>query len=285
MEYCIDGKTVLIGLLGDPIGHSRSPHIHNTAFQYLGLNYVYLAFGVKEDRLDEAVKAMRVLDTAGFNVTMPNKQKIIPLLDEISPEAQLIGSVNTVRNNNGKLIGYNTDGRGYVKSLNEEGISIKGKRIVMVGAGGAARSVAIQLALDGAAELIIMNRSIEPAEEICNTICANLSDCKVDALEFNENILKQKLWEADIFINSTPLGMHPYEGKSIISDPEMLHPKLTVTDLIYDPVKTRLLEMAEQMGCKTMNGLGMLIWQGALAFKIWTGIEMPTDYIKKNLSI
>ncbi|AOT70497.1 shikimate dehydrogenase [Geosporobacter ferrireducens] len=281
MQYCINGKTIPIGLLGYPIRHSRSPHMHNTAFQYLGLNYVYLAFEATEDSLAEAVKAMRVLDAAGFNVTMPNKQKVIPLLDEISPEAQLIGSVNTVRNDNGKLIGYNTDGRGYVKSLNEEGISIEGKKIVMVGAGGAARSVAIQLALDGAAELIIMNRSIEPAEEICNTIRANISNCKVEALELSNNILKQKLQEADMLINSTPLGMHPHEDKSIIPDPEMLHPKLIVSDLIYDPVKTKLLEMAEQVGCKTINGLGMMIWQGALAFKIWTGVEMPTDYIKE----
>lgn len=281
MKYSISGYTRLVGLLGYPIRHSRSPHMHNMAFQYLGLNYAYLVFEVKEDNLKDSIAAMKILDVAGFNVTMPNKSNVIPLLDEVSPEAKLIGSVNTVLNDKGRLIGYNTDGKGYVMALADEGITPQGKRIVMAGAGGAARSVAIQLALDGAEEIIILNRALDAAEEICNTINSNISTCKTYASGYDDEILKKQLIEADLFINCTPLGMHPHEDKSIISDPAILHPNLVVSDIVYSPAKTKLMELAEGAGCKTFNGLGMMIGQGALAFKIWTGENMPIDYIKE----
>lgn len=226
---------------------------------------------------------MRTLDVAGFNVTMPNKQKVMPLLDEISQEAQVIGSVNTVLNDNGRLIGYNTDGKGYVKSLMDEGISVAGKKFVMAGAGGAARSIAIQLALDGAEEITILNRTLDAAEEICKTINKDIPNCKVAASDYNEDKLRQKLKEVDLFVNCTSLGMAPHEDKSIITNPDILHPDLIVSDIIYVPVKTKLLEMAEKVGCKTINGLGMMIGQGALAFKIWTGVDMPTDYVKEEI--
>ena len=279
----ISGKTRLKGLLGHPISHSLSPKMHNSAFANLGLEYAYLTFDTKEDNLEDVVAAMRALNVKGFNVTMPNKKNILNLLDEVTPEAQMIGSINTVLNENGRLIGYNTDGKGYVRSLVEKGVSIEGKRIVMAGAGGAARSVAIQLAVDGAKEMVILNRSLEKAEDICNVIQKNISTCKTEALQLEENILKEKLKETDIFINSTALGMHPHEDKSVISNPDMLHHNLIVTDLIYKPSKTKLLQMAEQAGCKVINGLGMMIWQGAEAFKIWTGVDMPVDYIKSEV--
>lgn len=281
MNYTISGYTRLVGLLGYPIRHSKSPHMHNMAFQHLGLNYAYLVFEVNESNLKEAISAMKTLDVAGFNVTMPNKSNVIPLLDEVSPEARLIGSVNTVRNDNGRLIGYNTDGKGYVMSLRDEGISPEGKRFVMAGAGGAARSVAIQLALDGAEEIVILNRDAAASEEISKAINNNIKGCKTITSDYNDVKLKNQLKEADIFINCTPLGMHPHEDKSIISDSSLLYPELIVSDIVYSPPKTKLLQMAEEVGCKNFNGLGMMIGQGALAFKIWTGVDMPIDYIKE----
>lgn len=283
MNHWITGKTKLIGLLGYPISHSLSPTMHNAAFSHLGLDYAYLTFDTKEDNLADVITAMRVLNVRGFNVTMPNKKNVLPLLDEVSAEARMIGSVNTVLHENGRLIGYNTDGKGYVQSLIEKGVFVTGKKIVIAGAGGASRSVAIQLAVDGAAEVVILNRTLEKAAEICNVIQKNISTCKVEALELTEENLGQKLSEADIFINSTALGMHPLEDKSVVTDPGMLHRELIVTDLIYKPSKTKLLEIAEGAGCKVINGLGMMIWQGAAAFKIWTGVDMPVDYIKREV--
>ena len=279
----ISGRTRLIGLLGYPISHSLSPKMHNSAFSYLGLEYAYLTFDTKEDNLEEVIRAMRALNVRGFNVTMPIKKNVLHLLDEVTPEAQMIGSVNTVLHENGKLIGYNTDGKGYVHDLMERGIEVKGKRFVLAGAGGAARSVAIQLAVDGASEIVIFNRTLEKAVEICNIIEKNIFTCKVEALELDENKLWEKLKTADVFINSTGLGMHPNEDQCVITNPGILHKDLIVTDLIYKPSKTKLLKMAEQAGCKAFNGLGMMIWQGAAAFKIWTGVDMPVDYIKNEV--
>lgn len=280
-KYIINGKTKLVGLLGYPISHSRSPRMHNAAFQYLNLNFVYMAFDIIGEDLEQAIEAMKVLKVAGFNVTMPNKSDVMQLLDDISPEARLIGSVNTVLNDNGRLIGYNTDGKGYVMALSDEGISPKGKRIVMAGAGGAARSIAIQLALEGAEEIVILNRAIEAAEVICNTINSNISSCRAHSSGYSEDGLRQLLRKADLFINCTPLGMHPDEDESIIEDPTLLHPHLVVSDIVYSPSKTKLMKIADAAGCKTFNGLGMMIQQGALAFKLWTGVDMPIEYIKE----
>jgi shikimate dehydrogenase len=256
--------------------------MHNTAFTHLGLGYAYLTFDTKEDNLADVMKAMRVLNVAGFNVTMPNKQNVIPLLDEVSPEAQWIGAVNTVLNDNGKLIGYNTDGKGYVQSLREAGIAFEGKKLVVVGAGGAGRAVAIQLAVDGAGEIVILNRSLDEAEEIFNVIESKIPTCKANALELNEENLKDVLKDADILINATSLGMTPHEDKSIITDPSVLRRELIVSDVVYKPAKTKLLKMAEAAGCRTINGFGMMIWQGAMAFKIWTGEDMPVDLVKQK---
>jgi shikimate dehydrogenase len=257
--------------------------MHNAAFACLGLEYAYLAFDTNEDNLEDVVKAMRVLKVRGFNVTMPNKKNVLPLLDEVTPEARMIGAVNTVLQENGRLIGYNTDGRGYVHALLETGVAVAGKRILLAGAGGAARSVTVQLAVDGAAEIVILNRTLSRAEAICSVIQKNVPACRVQALNLDEGTLRQRLRETDIFINTTALGMHPYEDQSVVTSPEMLHGDLIVSDVIYKPSKTRLLKIAEQAGCKTMNGLGMMIWQGAEAFKIWTGVDMPVDYIKNEV--
>lgn len=283
MNNLITSKTKLISLLGHPVMHSLSPQIHNTAFQCLNLNYVYLVFDIIQEDLEVVVTGMKAIGARGFNVTMPYKKDIIPYLNEISNEARLIGTVNTVVNQGGHLIGYNTDGKGYIQSLAEEGVSIINKCIVIIGAGGAASSIAIQTALEGANEIIILNRTLEKAENIIDIIRKNIFSCKAEAEELNDKNLKKAMGKSDILINCTSIGMYPNEDKSIIGDESIMPPDLVVSDLIYKPYKTKLLKLAEKRGCKCINGLGMLLWQGAFAFKLWTGKEMPVDFIKDLL--
>jgi len=282
MNNIITPKTKLISLLGNPVIHSLSPQIYNFTFQYLNLDYVYLAFGIMQEDLEVVVTGMKAIGARGFNVTMPYKKDVIPYLDEISNEVKLIGSVNTVVNQGGHLIGYNTDGKGYVQSLIEEGISIIDKFIVIIGAGGAARSVAIQIALGGASEIIILNLIPEEAIDIVDIIHRNILTCKAKAEVLNNKNLKKTIEKADILINCTPVGMYPDEDKSIISDESIIPSNLVISDLIYKPYKTKLLKLAEKRGCKCINGLGMLLWQGAFAFKLWTGKEMPVNFIKEK---
>lgn len=283
MANRIKGSTSLAGLLGYPIKHSKSPQIHNTAFEALNLDHVYLAFEVEEGHLEEALGAMKALDAIGFNVTMPHKNKVVELLDEVSEEVKIIGSVNTVKNEKGRLIGYNTDGKGFIKALQEAGADIRNQKIVIAGAGGAARAIAIQLAFDGAGEIVMFNRTLSTAEKIVNSINSNIASCRARAFQMDEAGMKEELKEAALLINCTSLGMKNAIDQSIVTDTETLHRGLFVSDIIYDPPRTKLLSIAEEAGCRTMNGLGMLIWQGAIAFKIWTGQEMPVDLIKKEI--
>ncbi|HOR86258.1 MAG TPA: shikimate dehydrogenase [Bacillota bacterium] len=279
----IKGTTQLIGLLGYPVKHSISPQIHNTAFEALNLDYAYMAFEVEEVFLKEAVSAFRALNTTGFNVTMPYKKKVFELLDEVSEDVGIIGSVNTVKNKNGRLIGHNTDGKGFVKALRETGADIRDKKIVIVGAGGAARAIAIQSAFDGAGEVVIFNRTLSAAGEIADAINCKIPDSKGRALGINEEVLKEELKNAAVLVNCTSMGMKSAADKSVVTAPGTLHRDLFVADIVYDPPKTRFLSIAEEAGCKTMNGLGMLLWQGAIAFKIWTGYNMPVDIIRKEI--
>ncbi len=279
----ISGSTRLVALLGDPVQHSISPAMHNKAFQVLGLNYAYMAFTANEYNLQSIVEAMKTLNVLGFNVTMPIKQRILPYLDQLSFEAEMIGSVNTVKNENGKLIGYNTDGLGYIKDLREKGLAIKEQSFLLVGAGGAATSIAVELARAGAGKITVFNRSIEKADYIISLVKKIENHCEVFALKFEDKILTQELKKADVLINCTPLGMGSQEGISIIKDPMIMHKDLIISDLIYVPEKTALIKQGEQRGCKTINGSGMILWQGALAFEIWTGREMPIQTIKQRL--
>lgn len=279
----IQGTTTLYGLIGYPLKHSRSPHMHNSAFEALGLDHVYMVFEVKAGLIKEALEAFKVLGVKGGNITMPHKTEVVKHLDEISPDAKIIGSVNTIKiDEEGKVSGFNTDGKGLVKALDEAGVNYKGEKIVILGAGGAARAVAIQLAYDGAKEVVIANRTLSKAEEIVNRINENIPESKGKAIELDEIILREELKDASIFINCTSKGMkNPDE--SPIEDINLFHKGLFVVDIIYDPLKTRFLSLAEEAGCKIMNGIDMMIYQGALAFKIWTGEEMPVDYIKEVL--
>lgn len=286
MAERITGKTKLIGLLGTPISHSLSPTMHNEAFAKLGLDYVYLAFDVGNEQLANVIQGFRALGIRGCNVTMPNKTMVLKYLDKLSPASGLAGAVNTVVNDNGVLTGHITDGTGYMRALKEENIDIIGQKMTIVGAGGAATAICIQAALDGVKEISIFNRKDQfyaRAEETVQNIITK-TDCKVQLFDLeDQDVLRREIAESAIFTNATSVGMKPLEGQSVIEDPSLLRPDLVVSDVVYIPKKSRLLEMAEEQGCRTINGLGMMLWQGARAFEIWTGKEMPVDYIKELL--
>ena len=281
MKNNIDGRTKLTCIIGNPVGHSKSPYMHNLAFNSLGLNFAYTAFHIEEGELGQAMKAIKTLGIKGCNVTMPYKEEVIKHIDRVDEGARLIGAVNTVENDNGSLIGYNTDGKGFLKSLKVNGVEYKGKKVVILGGGGTAKALSIEFALDGVGELVIVNRSLARAEEIKATIDGNIGEVHVKALELDRNVLEEEFKGGHIVINTTSLGMGDQEGQSVVEDHRIFHKDLFVADVIYQPETTRFLELAKEAGCKTMNGIGMLIYQGDIAFKIWTGKNMPEKIINK----
>lgn len=282
----ITGHTKLTALLGSPVSHSISPLMHNEAFRLLSLDYVYLCFDVTENTLAQAVNGLKACGIRGFNLTMPCKNKVIELLDELSPSARLIGAVNTVVNENGRLIGYNTDGIGFMRSVEDAGHRIIGKTITLMGAGGAATAICAQAALDGANTIHIFARKTSRfwtrTRQLADTINKTLS-CHVFLHEHEDQAaLKHAIADSSLFINATSVGMAPDTNISIIPDPSFFHPDLIVSDIIYNPKETRLLKEAASMGCPVFNGMYMLLYQGAEAFRLWTGKEMPTDTIKEK---
>jgi quinate/shikimate dehydrogenase len=286
MAERITGHTELIGLIATPIRHSMSPTMHNEAFAKLGLDYAYLAFEVGNQELGDVIKGFRALKVRGFNVSMPNKTKVIEFLDNLSPAAKLVGAVNTVVNDDGVLTGHITDGTGFMRAIAEEKIDIIGKKMTLCGAGGAATAISIQAALDGVKELSIFNRKDEfyaNAEATVRKIREN-TNCVVNLYDVADTKkLADEIESSFIFTNGTGVGMKPFEGQTLIPDASVLRPDLKVYDVIYNPRKTKLLELAEQRGCWCSNGLGMMLWQGAKAFEIWTGKEMPVEHIKSVL--
>lgn len=277
----IDGKTKVVGLFGWPVEHSFSPYLHNTAFRELNLNYTYLPFAVKPTQLKEAVEGIRGLNLSGVNVTIPHKENIMRYLDKIDPAAQLIGAVNTIVNKDGVLIGYNTDGPGFVDSLElEMEIRVKGKRMLLFGAGGAAKAVAIQSALSGLKKLVIVNRNLERARALAHMVAK--TGCATEVIGFSE-VNAQLVEETDILVNGSPVGMHPDLAVEPIISPLLLHKKLLVCDLIYNPLETVLLAAAKKAGAKTWSGLGMLIHQGALSFEYWTKERAPLEIMRRAM--
>lgn len=289
MTERLDGHTLLISLIATPIRHSLSPTMHNEAFAKLGLDYAYLAFEVGNEELKDAVQGIRALGIRGSNVSMPNKQAIIPHLDELSPAAKLVGAVNTVTNKDGKghLVGYNTDGTGAMRALKEEGIEVKDQIVTMTGAGGAGTAIAIQAALDGVKELRIFNitdQHYATAQETMKKINEH-TDCVATVTDLaDQSAFKKSIAESSIYIDATGVGMKPLQEESLINDPEVIRPDLVVFDVVYIPKETKLLKFARENGAKkTINGLGMMLYQGAEAFKHFTGEEMPVDYIQELL--
>lgn len=281
----ITGHTVLTGLLGSPVAHSISPMMHNEGFRQLDLDYVYLCFDVGTDKLKTAVEGMKAMGVRGFNCTMPDKNLMCELADELSPAARLIGAVNTVLNEDGKLKGYNTDGIGYMQAVKDAGHNIIGKNMTLLGAGGAATAVCVQAALDGVAQInvfSIRDQFFERAQKMVDTINKE-TNCKASLYDFeDETVLKKSIADSHILTNGTSVGMAPNTDNCIIKDKSFFHEGLIVSDVIYNPRETKLLKMAKEAGCETFNGLYMLLYQGAEAFKIWTGKEMPVEIIKEK---
>lgn len=285
MNYEITGNTKLTALLGSPVSHSISPQMHNEAFRLLGLDYVYLAFDVTPDTLNDVVKGLKAAGICGFNLTMPLKVHILPLLDELTPAARLANAVNTVIVKNGRLIGHTTDGIGYMRSVMDAGYDIIGKKMTLLGGGGAATAICVQAALDGVSSIDMFKRknaSWDKTMDFCLRT-ASETGCKINLLDFNDTaLLAESISKSAILTNATSLGMAPDADTSPIPDPAMLHENLIVSDIIYNPRKTLLMKQAEKQGCSCFNGLYMLLYQGAAAFTCWTGKEMPVDKIKQR---
>ncbi|MDR4932930.1 shikimate dehydrogenase [Companilactobacillus paralimentarius] len=279
MEKCISGTTGLFTLLGSPVGHSGSPAMYNFSFQKQGLDYAYLAFDVKKEQMPQAIDALRLFKVRGSNVTMPCKSIAATLVDDLSPAAKIIGAINVIVNDNGKLTGHITDGIGFVRNLKENGVDIKDKKLVVLGAGGAATALQVQCALDGAKEISIFNQDDEfyqNAEKTKEKIEQAKPEVKVNVYSLSDQAkLKAEIAQADILVNATIVGMKPLDGQSLV-DKSYLRPDLVVADTVYNPLKTKLIEDAEALGCTIAPGKGMLLWQGAAAYSLFTGKEMPT---------
>jgi shikimate dehydrogenase len=278
-ERMIDLNTRLIGLLGYPLKHSFSPRMHNYAYLKNDLNYAYIPIEIKAQKIDDAIRGMKVMNFVGFNVTIPYKIKIMDYLDEIDELAEKIGSVNTVSISAGKLKGYNTDGLGFIKSLEENKINYKDITVLVVGAGGASRSISMTLAENGVEDLYIANRTYDKAKNLSEEINTKIKNCS-QSLHLNK--IEDQIKKIDLIINTTSIGMSPDIDK-IPLNTELLNKNTTVVDIIYNPVKTKLLKEAEKKGCKILNGIEMLVNQGAEAFEIWTGKKAPAVDMKKEL--
>ncbi|TGC09796.1 shikimate dehydrogenase [Methanolobus halotolerans] len=263
----------VFGVFGDPIAHSRSPHMHNAAFRELGMECTYHAFRVSRGNLKDALLGGKAMGFGGVNLTVPLKQEALKIVDA-DPLAKSIGAVNTIDFKDG-MKGYNTDGFGAKRTLEEKSVEIKGSNLLIVGAGGASRAIAFQLAKDGA-NITIANRTEQKAIDLASDISFIATSARGCGLE---NI-KELIMESDILINCTTMGMHPNTEGTIATSEEM-HPELTVLDIVYNPLETRLLKEAKKAGAKAITGEMMLIYQGAEAFRIWTGVEPPVSTMKK----
>lgn len=288
MAERITGHTELIGLMAYPIRHSSSPAMQNEAFAKMGFDYAYLAFEVDADEIEDAVKAIRTLKMRGSNVSMPNKTIVGQYLDELSPAARLCGAVNTIVNDNGHLTGHITDGIGFMASLKDNNIDVIGKKMTICGCGGAATAIEIQAALDGVEEISIFNlkdgfwdRGLDTVEKINKN-----TNCKAALYDLADTeLLKKEMDSSYLFVNATGAGMKPLEDVSVVPDISYFRPELIVVDVPYSPLETKMRRMAKEAGCKTMNGLGMMLFQGSAAFELWTGKPMPIEYMKEILNI
>lgn len=277
----ITGKTRVFGIIGWPVTHSLSPVMHNAAFEYLGLDFCYVPFAVREGCLESAIRSMQSLNIAGINVTIPHKESVLPYLSEITEDAQIIGAVNTIKVADDKLIGYNTDGIGFISSLKEAGFSVKGRSLLVLGGGGAAKAVVFQSAAEGAIEIIIANRTFNKARLLKEQVKEHFPSLKADAAGTGYKELKGIVDKVDIVINTTSLGLQKEDPLPFPK--ELLYNRLFICDLIYNPPETGLIAYAKKSGCQYINGLGMLLHQGAAAFKLWTGAEPPLEIMRKAL--
>ena len=274
-------RAELTGVFGDPVDGNPTGVMEEAGFDALGLNFRYITMKVTKDGFEDAMKAVRALHMRGVNLTMPHKINVIPFLDELSQAAQIIGAVNTVVvREDGTLFGENTDGKGFVQALKNNGLSLEGKMITMLGAGGAARAIAVECALAGAKEIVIINRSVNRAQELAELIAGKTSAAS-QAIAWGEG---QKVPEGtDIFINATCIGLHPEQDQKPEIDYDSITADMAVTDVVFNPADTLFLQEARKRGAKTISGLGMLACQGALNFTLWTGKEAPLQVMEDKL--
>lgn len=273
----IDGHTKVCAVIGDPVGHSLSPAIHNAAFAEAGLDYVYVAFHVKD--LSSAMAGVRGLGIAGLSVTVPHKVAVMRYLDETDPQAEAVGSVNTVVNREGRLCGYTSDGRGAMAALRAAGVAPRGASVCMIGSGGAARAIAFALAEEGAARLRILGIVPDELERLVGDL-ASRTTLDVAGAESNPANLASALDSADLLIHCTPVGMHPNVDESVVPA-ELLRPDLAVFDIVYNPMRTKLLADAEKAGATAISGVEMFVQQAAVQFELWTGKPAPVDVMRK----
>ncbi|HHU63949.1 MAG TPA: shikimate dehydrogenase [Clostridiales bacterium] len=277
----INAQTKLLGLIGHPIGHSMSPTFHNRVYSLINLNAVYIAFDVKDKKqLKMALQGIRGLNIMGMNVTIPYKEEVIPYLDQLSKDAAIIGAVNVINNDNGRLIGYNSDAMGFASMLKNNGVSINNKDALILGAGGAAKAIAVVLAMNGARRITIANRSIERAKKLADLIRTTFPDTVAQVRHIGKEGLTN---DAHLIINATSVGMWPHDQAMPISPGQRFHKEQIVVDIIYNPQTTLFLKEAQKWGCKTINGMEMLIYQALESIRIWTGINVEYSQVKECL--
>jgi len=274
----ISGKTHVCAVIGDPIEHSLSPVIQNAAFNALNLDMVYTAFTVKSSKVSDALAGMRALNILGLSVTMPHKERVIPHLDWIDETAKYLNAVNTIHCKDGKLLGYSTDGVGALEALRENSADPRGKRVLILGAGGAARVIAHTLT-DEAEEIVVLNRTNSKVEKLAETLKQKFGK-KIVTGSLSPEVIEEKMCNTDILLNTTSVGMKPNINQSLIA-PNWLKPDLTVMDIVYNPLETQLIRDTKATGAKVISGVEMLIYQGAAAFEIWTGQKAPVSVMRK----
>jgi shikimate dehydrogenase len=278
----ISSRTKIVGIFGYPIVHSLSPLFHNAAFSKLGLDFVYLPFAVKPENLEDSVKAIKSLNMVGVNVTIPHKRKVLDYLDEVDHQARMMTSVNTILHQDGRLIGYNTDGEGFLESLTREGgFDPKEKRVIVMGAGGAGSAISFALVKAGVKSITLINRTPEAAKILLERLKENVkAKCEFSLMDFSQKNSPGIMDKVDLFINATSVGMHA--GDPLLINPDLFPPHILVYDVVYHR-KTELLKEAEKRNLASLGGVGMLIYQGALSFKIWTHRTPPINEMRRVL--
>jgi len=281
----VSGSSTLVGVIGWPVSHSLSPQMHNAAFEAMGLDWYYVPFAVAPDNLERATGSLAALGIRGVNVVLPHKTAIIPFLHKVDELARLTDAVNTIAQDGGVLAGYNTDVDGFAQSLQAEGVPVEGVSAVLLGAGGAARAVAVALARSGVREVVVVGRTPKKAEAVAGLVGrVPGSRARGAWVPWTEPELARAVAGADLVVNVTSIGMYPHQDEPSPIPERLLRPGQTVCDIVYRPLWTRLLQAARGRGCRCVGGAKMLVYQGARAFRIWTGLEPPVDIMEKALA-
>ena len=281
----VSGSTTIVGVVGWPVGHSLSPLMHNAAFEAMGLDWRYVPFAVKPDNLERATGSLAALGIRGINVILPHKTAIIPFLDNVDELARLTDAVNTVVQADGALTGYNTDVDGFARSLTEAGVETQGASAALLGAGGAARAVAVALARLKVREIVVVGRTPKRAEGVAGLVeRVPAAESRASWVPWTDEHLARAVGGADLVVNATSIGMYPKQDDPSPVPEDLLRPEQTVCDIVYRPLWTQLLQAARRRGCRCVGGAKMLVYQGALGFRLWTGQEPPVNVMEDALA-